>query len=729
MRVGIVGLSHLGIVTGAAIASHGFEVTFYDPDEAHIQSLRDYKIPFFESGLEELLKNNKERIVFTSDEKVLKQPDIIYIARDVPTNGSNVSDISGISALAQKVLSIAESDTTVVIHSQVPPSFTRNLLSLSKAKLYYQVETLVFGIAVKRALEPERYIVGCSNAHEELPQAYKRLLEAFNCPILKMDYESAELAKIAINMFLISSVATSNTLADLCERIGAKWSDIASALRLDRRIGQYAYLKPGLGIAGGNLERDKATILALADNAGSNSAVIEGWTKVLNYSQEWVLRTLHNQIFPFIDNPTIAVWGLAYKEGTSSIKNSPSMRLLSQLKDEKLKVFDPVVDANLCPSFVERAKDPLSACNNADVLIVMTPGSEFREADLSVMAETMAGKLIIDPYGVLDGNLCTKLGLSYFTLGEPSRVQTKQHHKNVSTPQITIRKAKSRSSRNIVVLGSRGFLGSHLCRSFEDATHKVDPISSKEIDLRCEESVESLAKRITSDSVVVITSALTPDKGRDVETLHQNITMMKHICAALNKSGCEQVIYVGSDAVYADGFSLISEDSPCAPSSLHGSMHLCREGMLRDVTSKKGVCTTFLRPCALFGPGDTHNSYGPNRFIRSAKNSGTIALTGEGEEKRDHLYVNDFSSVVEQCIAMNIDGTFNIASGKAVSFMDIALHIKAMSESPVAIECSPRKSSITYRHFDITRLLITFPDFTFTPFDEALRTTFSKMED
>src|SRR3970282_1279053 len=152
----------------------------------------------------------------------------------------------------------------IVVLAQVPPAFTRGKQRPGRL-LYYQVETLIFGRAVERALQPERYIVGCADPALPLPPAYQGFLQAHGCPILPMRYESAELAKISINMFLVASVSTANTLAELCEKTGAEWSEIVPALKLDKRIGPHSYLAPGLGIAGGNLERDLATVCRFAD--------------------------------------------------------------------------------------------------------------------------------------------------------------------------------------------------------------------------------------------------------------------------------------------------------------------------------------------------------------------------------------------------------------------------------------------------------------------------------
>src|SRR6266542_5708454 len=125
-----------------------------------------------------------------------------------------------------------------------------------------------------------------------LPAALAALLGECGCPVLPMRYESAELAKIAINMCLVASIATANTLAELCERIGADWGEIAPALRLDRRIGPHAYLAPGLGIAGGNLERDLHTVCRLADAHGTDAGVVHACLGNSRHRGQWATRTL-----------------------------------------------------------------------------------------------------------------------------------------------------------------------------------------------------------------------------------------------------------------------------------------------------------------------------------------------------------------------------------------------------------------------------------------------------
>ena len=183
--------------------------------------------------------------------------------------------MAALDALLEFTLANTRPDAVVVVLSQVPPGYTRARQQPGRL-LYYQVETLIFGRAVERAVGPERFIVGCADPAKPLPAAMSAFLQSFGCPILPMRFESAELCKIAINCCLVSSISVANTLAELCEGIGADWSEIVPALKLDRRIGAYAYLAPGLGIAGGNLERDLATVVRLADGIGSDAGRGEG---------------------------------------------------------------------------------------------------------------------------------------------------------------------------------------------------------------------------------------------------------------------------------------------------------------------------------------------------------------------------------------------------------------------------------------------------------------------
>lgn len=417
--IGFAGMTHLGINSAAAAAGHGFDTVCFDPDPSRIAQLKSGTPPVVEPGLPELLERNRSRITCTADVSALTRCQVVYVATDVPTDDQGQSDLAEIQALIETVAKGLSHDAMLVILCQVPPGFTRSL-PLPKDRLYYQVETLVFGRAVERAMHPERFIIGCAEPDRPLPQALHAFLSTFGCPILPMRYESAELAKIAINCCLVASVTVANTLAELSERIGADWSEIAPALKLDKRIGPHAYLAPGLGLAGGNLERDLATVLRLSEATGSEAGVIESFVRNSRHRRDWALRILHEQVLAANPKAVLGVLGLAYKENTHSTKNSPALALIAQLKPWRVRVFDPVVPASAAEHpDVTACASPLDVARGADVLAIMTPWPAFGDLKADQLARAMAGRTVLDPFRVLDGKAVAAAGLDYFTLGAP----------------------------------------------------------------------------------------------------------------------------------------------------------------------------------------------------------------------------------------------------------------------------------------------------------------------
>ena len=268
--IGVVGLSHLGTVVSAGLASLGLPVTAVDRAD-RVADFAPGRLPFPEPGLAELLAG--PRPTFTADYAALAGASLVILAVDTMTDDRNRSDVSVLEAHVEGLLPWLRRDAVVVLMSQVPVGYTRALAARVRAhrpelaaRVYYWVETLVIGDAVARYLRPERIILGGVAGQPE--PALDALLERFGCPVHRMDWESAELCKAAINLYLATSVTFANTLADLCEATGASMRAIIPALRADRRIGPAAYIRPGLGLAGGNLERDLVHLKELAERTG-----------------------------------------------------------------------------------------------------------------------------------------------------------------------------------------------------------------------------------------------------------------------------------------------------------------------------------------------------------------------------------------------------------------------------------------------------------------------------
>jgi UDPglucose 6-dehydrogenase len=388
-----------------------------------IKRLASGELPVSEPGLDDLVRANRQRQSFTAELSALGRCDVVYIAPDVPTDDDGQSDLSGIVKLIDLIAPELGPQAVMVVLCQVPPGFTRSLAAPSPERRYYQVETLVFGAAVERAMSPERFIVGCADPSKPLDPRFRAILERFGCPILPMRYESAELAKISINMCLVASIGVANTLAELCEGIGAVWSEIVPALKLDRRIGPHSYLAPGLGIAGGNLERDLATVERLAAAHNSDAGIVRAWRANGRHRRDWAVRTIRAALLDARPDAVVAVWGLAYKENTRSVKNSPSLATIAQLPKVRFSLHDPLVPASAARHAAAQGfPTALEAAQNADALMILTPWPQYRAISARDIARTLRGSIVLDPYGVLDADAAMAAGLLYYTLGRPAPV-------------------------------------------------------------------------------------------------------------------------------------------------------------------------------------------------------------------------------------------------------------------------------------------------------------------
>jgi nucleoside-diphosphate-sugar epimerase len=268
------------------------------------------------------------------------------------------------------------------------------------------------------------------------------------------------------------------------------------------------------------------------------------------------------------------------------------------------------------------------------------------------------------------------------------------------------------------VIGAGGFVGGAIAQRLLLEKVPVLEVSRKDVDLLTEGAGEKLAGLLRADDSVVFVSALAP--ARNSAMLLQNLTMAGQVITALAARPVAHLIYVSSDAVYADLTNPVSERSCRQPSTMHGMMHAARELMLQTEVK---LPLAILRPSLLYGARDPHNGYGPNRFRRLAEKGETITLFGEGEEKRDHVYINDLAQLACLMIGHRSRGTLNVATGTSVSFREVAELVVTLTMAPSQIRGTTRQNPITHRHFDITDCLKAFPQFRYTPLRQGLEET------
>lgn len=296
----------------------------------------------------------------------------------------------------------------------------------------------------------------------------------------------------------------------------------------------------------------------------------------------------------------------------------------------------------------------------------------------------------------------------------------------------------------VVILGAHGFIARHL-RDWCSA-NGIDclAIGSSEIDLSEVGNAPHLAALLRPSDAVVMTSTLTPEKGRDYLTLMRNLHMAETVCRALAHAPCAHFVYLSSDAVYDAQKIPLDEDSAREPTDLYALCHTAREMMLGSELARLATPYCILRLTTVYGPGDTHNAYGPNRFVRTALKDGYIQLFGEGEERRSHVFIDDVIRLIGLVLAHRSTGTLNIAARPAVSFGEIVKIIIDLAGKPVRVEHAPRTVPVIHRPYKPTQvfrfiynlgrpigqivhrtfvnsaIFAAFPEFCFTPLETGL---------
>jgi len=269
-----------------------------------------------------------------------------------------------------------------------------------------------------------------------------------------------------------------------------------------------------------------------------------------------------------------------------------------------------------------------------------------------------------------------------------------------------------------VVIGAGGFVGGAIAKRVAELGGEVMALSRAQVDLLAPDAAPHLASLLRAGDAVVAAAAKAPCK--EMSMMVDNMIMTKAMIEGVGKVAVSHIVNISSDAVYADEPLPLKESSPTAPSSMHGAMHLAREiAFAAEVKAPAAM----LRPTLIYGPADPHNGYGPNRFRRLAQANEEIALFGEGEERRDHVFIGDVGEIALRVLMHRSHGILNIATGTVHSFRSIAEQVVAIAPNKVKISGRPRPGPMPhkgFRPFDPSAARTAFPDFAFTPLELGL---------
>ena len=269
-----------------------------------------------------------------------------------------------------------------------------------------------------------------------------------------------------------------------------------------------------------------------------------------------------------------------------------------------------------------------------------------------------------------------------------------------------------------VILGAAGFIGGTTKNTLVSAGTDVLSLGRAEIDLLNLDAGSKIAGHLKPTDTFVVVSAEAPCKNAAM--LIRNVQMMIGVCEAISRIQPTHVIYVSSDAVYADSMEPLNEASSAEPGSMHGLMHLTREIMLKEAVEG---AFAILRPTLIYGINDPHNGYGPNRFRRLAAAGDKIVLFGEGEEQRDHILVDDVAELIRLIAWHKSEGILNAATGTVTSFKEVAEMVVARFDTSTTIKGSPRIGNMPhngYRPFDPTATKAAFRNFEYVNLDKGL---------
>lgn len=397
-------------------------------DPKKIAKLNEGNTLFYEPGLEELLKHDLKsgRLTFTVDyEEVIPQADIIFICVGTPSSETGQADLTQVLAVAERIGKNLKNNAVVVCKSTVPVGTNRLVADIinkvKKDKTHFMSascpEFLREGTALHDTLHPDRIVIGA-----DLQDAVKILMELHK-PIdgkfVLTSIETAEMIKYTANSFLATKISFANSIALLCEKVGADVEKVMDGIGLDRRIGRL-FLYPGVGYGGSCFPKDVKALIAISENAGYDFKLLK---EVENINKEIVLNfvTKIKKHYGALHGKKLAILGLAFKPNTDDMREAPSIKIINFLQKEGALIYayDPV--ARETASKVLRDVifcDDVNACvEGKDGAVFITEWNEFKQLNLKDLKKQLKNPVIFDGRNIYDPVKIRKIGFKYYSVG------------------------------------------------------------------------------------------------------------------------------------------------------------------------------------------------------------------------------------------------------------------------------------------------------------------------
>jgi UDPglucose 6-dehydrogenase len=427
IKIGIVGLWHLGCVISAAWSKLGKRVQGVDFDPVLIENLAQGQPPIYEPNLQETIQSNlsQETLSYATDPATLSGCQFVFLAYDTPVRDDDTSDLTILEEAIAKIGAFLSPHTILIVSAQLPAGTARQFRDRLKQfdaslELVYSPENLRLGEAIQCYLHPGHIVIGADDP--QAGQAVTDLFAPMQAECLQMNLPSAEMTKHGINSFLAASITLANQWADLAAAVGADFTQVAAAMKFDPRIGQRAYLSSGIGFSGGTLGRDLKVLESINQQAGHPSPIF-GTLWQYNKERVKVVGKVAEQAIGSLQGKTVALLGMTYKPGTSTLRRSLPLEVAYDLiaKGAQIKAYDPKANWQEVeiPSGLHACSTAVEAVTDADLVVLLTEWPEFRDLDFQQIRDRMSGSTFFDTKNFLLSQFerLRQLGFTVLSIG------------------------------------------------------------------------------------------------------------------------------------------------------------------------------------------------------------------------------------------------------------------------------------------------------------------------
>lgn len=429
MKIAIFGVGYVGLVTGVCLAEVGHNITLVGRDHQKSENLKKQIIPFYEPGLDKLIRKNIKKLHFTIDPKqAINFADVIFIAVGTPSNPDGSCDLSQVETVTKTIAKQATSSKIIVIKSTVPvgtDEIIRKILKTSKYKfeLVSNPEFLREGDAISDFMNPDRIVIGVAREggkvkNPKVLETMTKVYAKFKSKIFIADIKSAMLIKYGSNAFLATKISFINEMANLAENVGANITSIAYGMGLDSRIGK-PFLNAGIGYGGSCFPKDVKELMHSGKNNGYRFKILDAVEEVNSDRKSVAVEKLAKKMD--LKGKTVALLGLSFKPETDDMREASSLVIIDKLTKAgaSIKAWDPIAEENckrLKPN-VSYFDTAYQALEGVDGAIIVTEWKQLKSLDLKKMKKLMKGAVVVDGRNVFDPIEMKRLGFDYQSIG------------------------------------------------------------------------------------------------------------------------------------------------------------------------------------------------------------------------------------------------------------------------------------------------------------------------